>query len=156
MKLRFSAMNYCGALFYFLFWKVKCFWESKLFDKFLQDFCEVCPDKLPNYEEKIKNFFEEHLHTDEEIRYCVAGSGYFDIRDRNDKWIRVWVKKGGMIVLPVGCYHRFTLDTNNYIKVPVLYISMQFQFVACVPADSTTFYLNTSPLIRKILSTLGI
>ncbi|KAG2722261.1 hypothetical protein I3760_02G120900 [Carya illinoinensis] len=72
------------------------------------DVCEVCPEKLPNYEEKIKNFFEEHLHTDEEIRYCVAGSGYFD--------------KGGMIVLPAGIYHRFTLDANNYIKAMRLFV----------------------------------
>lgn len=40
-----------------------------------EDFIEVSPERLANYETKIKNFYEEHMHTDEEIRYCLDGSG---------------------------------------------------------------------------------
>lgn len=35
----------------------------------------MSPSTLPDYDTKIKAFYEEHIHTDEEIRYVREGSG---------------------------------------------------------------------------------
>ncbi|CAA6663700.1 unnamed protein product [Spirodela intermedia] len=86
------------------------------------DLLELCPGKVENYEEKLNNFFREHIHADEEIRFYLEGSGYFDVRGKDDHWIRIWIKAGDMIVLPAGIYHRFTLDTSNYVKLMRLFI----------------------------------
>lgn len=93
---------------------LKIFCEAKGYSQ--QFVIEVSPEKLPNYELNIKKFYEEHLHDEEEIHYIVKGSGYFDVRDKSDSWIRISAKKGCIIALPARIYHRFSLDSANYMK----------------------------------------
>ncbi|OEL38241.1 1,2-dihydroxy-3-keto-5-methylthiopentene dioxygenase 2 [Dichanthelium oligosanthes] len=53
---------------------------------------------------------------DENLKKIREARGY------SYMWIRIAVKKGGMIVLPAGMYHRFTLDSDNYIKAMRLFV----------------------------------
>ncbi len=73
-----------------------------------QDTVELRPDN-PNLEAICQKFDDEHLHDEDEVRFVLEGEGIFDIRSTADRWMRVVVEAGDLIVVPAKRYHRFEL-----------------------------------------------
>ena len=68
-----------------------------------------------NLEAICKKFDDEHLHEEDEVRFVLAGEGIFDIRSDDERWMRVLVEAGDLIVVPKNKYHRFELTSSKAI-----------------------------------------
>eukprot|EP01027_Heterolobosea_sp_BB2_P008327 GEZU01012357.1.p2 GENE.GEZU01012357.1~~GEZU01012357.1.p2 ORF type:complete len:120 (-),score=24.48 GEZU01012357.1:89-448(-) len=84
------------------------------------DFIKLTPE-TPDLYKKLDIFFTEHYHLDEEIRFILDGCGYFDVRDLEDRWVRIVVEKGDLIILPANIHHRFTLSDEKYVHAMRLF-----------------------------------
>ncbi|TGK87067.1 cupin domain-containing protein [Leptospira noumeaensis] len=75
----------------------------------------VLHDEVPGIQDMLAKFDKLHIHTDEEVRYIIDGSGVFGFIIDGEKF-EVHVSKGDFISIPANTNHWFTLDKNLRIK----------------------------------------
>jgi 1,2-dihydroxy-3-keto-5-methylthiopentene dioxygenase len=86
------------------------------------DVVELSPE-TPNLETICAKFDKEHYHTEDEVRFVLEGDGIFDVRDGTDRWIRIEVTEGDIIVIPAHKYHRFYLTGRKHIRCMRLFVN---------------------------------
>lgn len=80
-----------------------------------EDVIELRPETA-NLDAICAKFVDEHLHTEDEVRFVLEGEGVFDIRSRDDRYMRVKVEQGDLIVVPKDRNHRFMLTDQKTIR----------------------------------------
>ena len=79
--------------------------------------------ETPNLDAICAKFDKEHYHTLDEVRFVVDGEGIFDVRDKSDRWVRIHVDKGDLIIIPANTYHRFFLTDTKKIRCVRLFLN---------------------------------
>lgn len=65
----------------------------------------------PGYNDFMRKSFIERDYPG--FRLVMKGSGYVDVKDGSNRWIRIEMNMGHCIVIPEGTSHRFTgIDCN--------------------------------------------
>ena len=88
------------------------------------DVINVNPD-TPGLDEMLAKFDKEHLHTEDEVRFTVEGSGVFHINpDNGDPVFSITVESGDLISVPNGTHHWFNLCGDKTIRCIRLFEDM--------------------------------
>ena len=76
--------------------------------------------ETPNLDAMLHKFDREHTHSEDEVRFILAGRGIFFLRgaraDGGDHVVSVEVGPGDMIRVPRGTTHWFTLCAEKRIR----------------------------------------
>lgn len=76
----------------------------------------VIHEDIPGLAEMLAKFEKIHYHTDDEVRYILAGRGYFGFVDGAGEQFMLEVTAGDYINVPANTEHWFTLGDSPRIK----------------------------------------
>ncbi len=70
----------------------------------------------PNLDGLLAKFSPEHHHTDDEVRFTVAGEGVFEINVTENERVKFTAQPGDLIVVPAWRRHLFYLTGQKTIR----------------------------------------
>ena len=76
----------------------------------------VIHEDIPNLAELLAKFEKIHFHSDDEVRYVLAGRGYFGFVENDGGQFMLEVSEGDYINVPANTEHWFTMGTSRRIK----------------------------------------
>lgn len=79
------------------------------------DVINVNPE-TPGLDDMLCKFNKEHLHTEDEVRFTVEGSGVFHINPKTAPVFSITVQTGDLISVPEGTHHWFNLCSTKRIR----------------------------------------
>lgn len=79
------------------------------------DVINVSPD-TPGLDQMMAKFDKEHTHSEDEVRFTVAGQGVFWIHPDQGPVFSIEVTSGDLIRVPAGAKHWFHLCDDRHIR----------------------------------------
>lgn len=76
----------------------------------------VIHEGIPNLKEMLAKFEKIHYHTDDEVRYILAGRGYFGFVEPDGGQFLLEVSAGDYINVPANAEHWFEMRDSKRIK----------------------------------------
>jgi 1,2-dihydroxy-3-keto-5-methylthiopentene dioxygenase len=82
-------------------------------------------DSTPNLDTLLKNFKNEHHHTDDEVRFIVSGHGVFVIQGKDGEFFEVHLNPGDLISVPENTRHYFTLEEDRRVVAVRIFVTTE-------------------------------
>ncbi|WP_078409213.1 1,2-dihydroxy-3-keto-5-methylthiopentene dioxygenase [Priestia abyssalis] len=82
-------------------------------------------ETTPNLDQLLKNFQQEHHHTDDEVRFIVSGHGIFVIQGQDGNFFDVELEPGDLISVPENVRHYFTLMDDRKVVAVRIFVTTE-------------------------------
>ena len=74
-------------------------------------------ENVRDFEKLCETLYEPVQKKEDEVFSILDGSMYFDVEYEEEEWIRIYLERGDLIVIPKGKPYRYTVTGKNYAKI---------------------------------------